>query len=108
MEGLRYDRVCRTDRSEAYLISREEQPIARIDIHFTSSIVYGVLIVEQPLDEEETMELIETLDEDLVWSADLPRDDFVVTVYKGLEVGVFSDPTFDDDDLGEEENGTAL
>ena len=35
-------------------------------------------------------------------SADLPRDDFVVTVYQGQEVGVFSDPRFDDDDEEED------
>ena len=43
-------------------------------------------------------DLIEKIDEDLVWSADLPRDDFVVTVYQGKEVGVYSDSTYDDED----------
>lgn len=105
MEGLHYDRVCRTDRSEAYLVSREDEPLARVDLHFTSSIAYGLLIIEQQVGEEELMDLIETIDEDLVWSADLPRDDFVVTVYRGQEVGVYSDPNFDDD--GEDEDGTA-
>jgi hypothetical protein len=105
MDGLHYDRICRTDRSEAYLISQSDEPLARVDLHFTSSIVYGLLIVERDMAQEETMELIETIDEDLVWSADLPRDDFVVTVYQGQEVGVFSDPRFEDDE--EEENGVA-
>ena len=105
MDGLHYDRICRTDRSEAYLISQSDEPLARVDLHFTSSIVYGLLIVERDMTQEETMELIETIDEDLVWSADLPRDDFVVTVYQGQEVGVFSDPRFEDDE--DEENGVA-
>ena len=105
MDGLHYDRICRTDRSEAYLISQGDEPLARVDLHFTSSIVYGLLIVEKELPQDQTMELIETIDEDLVWSADLPRDDFVVTVYQGQEVGVFSDPRFDDDE--EDENGVA-
>ena len=105
MDGLHYDRICRTDRSEAYLISQSDEPLARVDLHFTSSIVYGLLIVERDMTQEDTMELIETIDEDLVWSADLPRDDFVVTVYQGQEVGVFSDPRFEDDE--DEENGVA-
>jgi len=105
MEGIRYDRICRTDRSEAYLISSGDDPLARVDLHFTSSIVYGLLIVERQLGEEDLMDLIETLDEDLVWSADLPRDDFVVTVYNGQEVGVYSDPHFEDEEA--EENGLA-
>jgi hypothetical protein len=105
LDGIHYDRICRTDRSEAYLVSNGDDPLARVDLHFTSSIVYGLLIVEQQLDEETLMDLIETIDEDLVWSADLPRDDFVVTVYNGQEVGVYSDPSYDDDD--DEENGLA-
>jgi hypothetical protein len=60
-------------------------------------------VVERELAEAEVLDLIEKIDEDLVWSADLPRDDFVVTVYNGREVGVYSDPDFDDED--EEENG---
>jgi hypothetical protein len=104
-EDIRYDRLCRTAHSEAYLLSLEDEPLGRVELHFTSSVVYGLLILEREMPEEEILDLIEQIDEDLVWSADLPRDDFVVTVYQGREVGVYSDPTLDDDDLEEEENG---
>jgi hypothetical protein len=104
-EDIRYDRLCRTANSEAYLLSLQDEPLGRVELHFTSSVVYGLLIVEREMPEEEILDLIEQIDEDLVWSADLPRDDFVVTVYQGREVGVYSDPTLDDDDLDEEENG---
>jgi hypothetical protein len=104
-EDIRYDRLCRTANSEAYLLSLQDEPLGRVELHFTSSVVYGLLIVEREMPEEEILDLIEQIDEDLVWSADLPRDDFVVTVYQGREVGVYSDPTLDDDDLEEEENG---
>lgn len=107
MEGLRYDRICRTDRSEGYLISRGDTALGRVDIHFTSTIVYGVLIVEQPMSDDDVVSLIGNIDEDLVWSADLPRDDFVVTVYKGQEVGVYTDPVYVDDEGDDEENGLA-
>ncbi len=91
MDELRYDRLCRTDRSEAYLISRSEQPVARVDLHFTASVVYGLLVIEKEMPEEEILDLVQRIDEDLVWSADLPRDDFVVSVYQGKEIGVYSD-----------------
>jgi hypothetical protein len=44
--------------------------------------------------------LIERIDEDLVLSADTPRDDFLVSVYTGKEIGFFND-TFraDQEDL---------
>lgn len=98
MEGIGYDRLCRTAHSEAYLISQEEAPIARVDLHFTSSIVYGMLVLERELGDDDVASLIERVDDDLVWSADFPRDDFVVTVYQGREIGVYSDPDVAGDD----------
>ena len=43
--------------------------------------------------------LIAEIDERLVTSADPYREDFIVTVWRGREVGTFADePDFDDDD----------
>ena len=103
LEDIRYDRLCRTAASESYLLSEQDDSIGRVELHFTTSVVYGLLVVEREMAEAEVLDLIEKIDEDLVWSADLPRDDFVVTVYNGREVGVYSDPDFDNED--EEENG---
>lgn len=102
MEGIGYDRLCRTAHSEAYLVSQGEEAIARVDLHFTSSVVYGLLVLERELPEDDIQSLIERLDEDLVWSADVPRDDFVVAVYQGREVGVFSDPDVVESDEDDE------
>ena len=104
-DDIRYDRLCRTTNSEAFLLSQQDEPIGRIELHFTGSIVYGLLIVEREMPEEQVLDLIEKVDEDLVWSADVPRDDFVVTVYQGREIGVYSDPAFDEDD--EDSNGAS-
>jgi hypothetical protein len=101
-EDIRYDRLCRTASSEAYLLSQQDEPVGRVELHFTTNVVYGLLIVEREIPEDQILELVEKIDEDLVWSADVPRDDFVVTVYQGREVGVYSDPSLDDD---EAENG---
>ena len=100
-EDIRYDRLCRTAASESYLLSQQDEPLGRVELHFTSNVVYGLLVVEREMPEEEVLELIEQIDEDLVWSADLPRDDFVVTVYQGREVGVYSDDSYGDDDEGD-------
>lgn len=102
-DDLRYDRLCRTAHSEAYLVSDGEQPVGRVDLHFTSSVVYGVLVLEQEIKEAEVQGLIDRIDEDLVWSADVQRDDFVVTVYQGKELGVYSDPQYADE---EEDDGS--
>ncbi|MDQ6674422.1 MAG: hypothetical protein M3069_27435 [Chloroflexota bacterium] len=105
---LRYDRVCRTPRSEAYLLSEGESPFGRVDLHFGSSVVNAVLIVERELDEQDLHALVQRIDDDLVWTADEPREDFMVTIYRGSETGVISDRNSDelldeDDEEDEEE-----
>ena len=89
--SLRYDRVCRTSHSEAYLLSEGEDPLGRVDLHFGASVVHGLMIVERELSDEALHTLIERIDDELVWTADRPREDFLVTVYRGQEVGMYSD-----------------
>jgi hypothetical protein len=88
---LRYDRVCRTPQSEAYLLSEGESPLGRVDLHFGTSVVHALLVVERELADDEVRGLVQRVDDDLVWTADQPREDFLVTVYRGSEVGVISD-----------------
>jgi len=97
--ALQYDRVCRTPHSEAYLLSDGDQPLGRVDLHFGTSLVHAVLIVERDLSQDEVRGLVHMIDEDLVATADVPREDFVVTVYRGSELAVLSDDV--DDDLQE-------
>ena len=76
--------------------------LGTVDIHFTTTAVHGTLILERELEEVELTKLIEQIDEDLVLSADMPRDDFLVSVYVGKDVGFYSDEYF------AEENNTDL
>src|SRR5262249_11025458 len=98
---VRYDRVCRTATSEAYLLSEGDEPFGRVDLHFGSSVVHAVLVVERNLSDGDLHGLVQRIDDDLVWTADRPREDFLVTVYHGTERGVISDTDESDED-GEE------
>ncbi|MBV9580654.1 MAG: hypothetical protein JO057_18905 [Chloroflexi bacterium] len=98
---VHYDRVCRTPQSEAYLLSDGDTPFGRVDLHFGASVVHGVLIVERELSDEDIHGLVQRIDDDLVWTADRPRDDFLVTVYQGTERGVISDA--EDDESADDE-----
>jgi hypothetical protein len=71
--------------------------LGTVDIHFTTTAVHGTLILERELDEADLTKLIEQIDEDLVLSADMPRDDFLVSVYVGKDVGFYSDEFFAED-----------
>ena len=106
MEGITFERLCRTPHSEAYSINRGEERAGRVDLHYGSTTVYGTLVVELEFSEDEVSELIELVDEQLVLTADVERDDFQVAVFQGKELGFFSDDYYDDDDEeGEEEEG---
>ena len=59
-------------------------------------------------DEDDIQDLIGEIDERLVLSTDAYRDDFVVTVWRGVQAGVYSEEDDDEDDEvedGEEEEG---
>ena len=88
---LRYDRLCRTSESEAYLLSEGDTPVGRVDLHYGRFEVSGTIMLEVDLTEDEVHQLIDQVDEELVQSYDPEREDFLVTVYKGEELGFYSD-----------------
>lgn len=114
MDDIHFERHFRTPYSEGYYIMQgnslqSNNRLGTVDIHFTSAAVHGTLILERELEETDLTKLIEQIDEDLVLSADMPREDFLVSVYVGKDVGFYSDEYFAeensdpadfDDDLG--------
>lgn len=109
MEDIRFDRQFRTPSSEGYFIVQANTRLGIVDLHFTTTNVRATLILERDLDREDLVKLIEQIDEDLVLSADIPRDDLLVSVYIGHDAGFFNDETlagddeFDDEDDEDEE-----
>ena len=106
MPNYTFERQARTPYSEVHTIRQDDEKIGQVDLHFGSSVVYATLVMPERLTEDEIMDLIDLIDEDLVTTADMPRDDFVVTVYQGREIGVFSDEVFGEEEEeieGEEE-----
>ena len=107
MAEYRFERECRTPHSEAYIVLEEENPVGRIDLHFTPSIVHATLNVAESVTQDEIHDMIETIDQELVMSADAGCEDFVVVVYQGREVGTFSAQDFEEEEEEEEEEGKA-
>lgn len=106
MDSLRFDRSFRTPSSEGYHVMLGTERIATVDLHFTVSDVRCTLVVEKTMDREEIAHVIERIDEDLVLSADVAREDFLVTVFQGTEYGFFSDEFHADQDevvIGDDE-----
>ena len=98
MAEYSFERECRTPYSEVYLIVSNDERVGRVDLHFTPSIVYATLCVSEKVTTDGIQDLIDHIDEELVMSADVARDDFIVTVYQGHETGVFSDEEFEEEE----------
>lgn len=111
MADIQFVREARTPYSESYAIEDSDNSLGHVDLHFTSSVAYATLTVHESVTDEEVQELIAEIDDRLVMSADPYREDLVVTVWRGEEVGVFADESAvgdddledDDDDLDDED-----
>lgn len=91
MADYRFEREARTPYSESYTINDGEHSLGRVDVHFTASVAYATLAIHHSLDDAAVQELIAEIDEHVVSTADPYREDLIVTVWKGEELGVFAD-----------------
>lgn len=106
MPDYRFEREARTPYSEVYTIDDGEHSLGRIDVHYTSAVTYATLAVHHSLGDAEIQELLSAIDERIVSSADPYREDLIVTVWRGEEVGVYADDSdYDEDDEDEDEDG---
>ena len=101
MAGFYFEREVRTETSECYTILEDDQPIGRVDIHFSVVVVHATLCVDESLTRDRIQDLVEVVDEELVNSIGVSREEFIVHVHQGTDLGVFSTADFDEDDDGE-------
>ena len=94
MGDFYFERDCRTPYSECYTILEDEQPVGRVDIHFTPTVVHSTLCVIESVTQEGIQELIEAIDDELVDSVGVSREEFIVHIFQGREAGVYSDTGF--------------
>ena len=102
MAEFRFAREARTPYSESYSVDDGQHALARADVHFTGAATYATLVVHESLDEDTLHDLLEALDDQIVMTADPYREDLIVTVWRGEEVGVFADDSGAEDDEAED------
>lgn len=88
---VRFERQYRTPRSEGYHLLRQDHRIGHLDLHFTHRDVHASLVLLEDLAEDAVLDIVEQIDDSLVLSAEVPRDDLLITVYRGREVGFYTD-----------------
>jgi hypothetical protein len=101
MATYSFERETRTPQSETFVVESNGEEVARVDLHYSGSTAYATLCVPSDFDDDAIEALISEIDERLVMSWDPLRDDFIVTVWAGREVGVFSESGDDDEDEDE-------
>jgi hypothetical protein len=94
VEGYYFQRECRTAYSECYTVMEEDQAVGRLDLHFTSSIVHATLCVAESLTQESIQALVEMVDEELVDAVGVNREEFIVHVHQGRDLGVFTNQDY--------------
>ena len=88
------ERECRTPYSEVYTILDGDEPIGRLDFHMTPAVIHATLCVDEGLTQEAIQELIEYIDDEIVDVVGVSRDEFIIHVHQGRDVGVFSNHEF--------------
>jgi hypothetical protein len=103
MPDFRFEREARTPHSEQWTIEDGGTAVGRLDVHFTSSVAFATLAVDSKVDDLAVQDLIAEIDDRIVMTADPYREDFVVTVWRGEQIGVFAED--DDDEDEDDEDG---
>ena len=98
MPRYRFERETRTPHSESFVVVADDNEFGRVDIHYAPDIVNATLCVPDDASEDDIQDLIGEIDERLVMSWEPLRDDFIVTVWAGREVGVFSETGEEEDE----------
>lgn len=96
LSRITFERQYRTPHSEGYQVLVGEERLGHLDLHFTHSSVYATLVLETTLPEGHVLDLIERIDESLVLSAEVEREDLLVTVFQGKQSGFYSDDYLDE------------
>ena len=94
MPTFYFEREVRTPYSECYTVIEEDQPVGRLDLHFARSVVHATLCVAESLTQENIQELVDMVDEELVDAVGVGREELIVHVHQGQDLGVFSNHEF--------------
>ena len=96
MAEFDFEREVRTPYSEAFTILEDDRMVGRVDIHLTFNIIHATLVVDESLTQQEIQEIIDTIDEDILDAVGINREELIIHVFQGREMGVFTDDGYGD------------
>ena len=95
MANFYFQREARTSNSECYTVLEDESNVGRLDIHYADPVVHATLSVDESLTTDRIQDLIDTMDEELLDSVGITRQEFIIHVHQGRDLGVFSARDFE-------------
>ncbi len=95
MSKFYFERECRTAFSECHTVLRDDNAAGRVDIHFADPVVHATLSIAENLTTDEIQDLVDTIDEELLDSVGITRQEVIVHVHQGRDLGVFSTRNFE-------------
>lgn len=96
---ISFDREVRTPHSETYTILDDGEIVGRVDLHLQGPNIHATLCTTPDASDDRVRELIDAVDEQLAMTADPYREDFIVTVWKGVPAGVYGDAEAGEDTI---------
>ena len=95
MAKFNFEREVRTPFSECYTVLDDEDTVGRLDIHFADAIVHATLTVEESLTSDSIQDLIDAIDEELLDAVGILREEIIIHIHQGRELGVYNPPDFE-------------
>ena len=95
MADYDFERECRTPFSECYTVLDGDRNVGRLDVHFADVIVHATLTVDESLIESDMHEIIDIVDNELLNAAGIVRQEVIIHVHQGRDLGVYSTREFD-------------
>jgi hypothetical protein len=95
MAKFYFEREVRTPFSECYTVLEGEDTVGRLDIHFADVIIHATLTVSESLTTDSIQDLIDAIDEELLDAVGIIRQEIIVHVHQGRELGVYNPPDFE-------------
>ena len=95
MADYDFERECRTPFSECYTVLDGDRNVGRLDVHFADVIVHATLNVDESLTENDMHNLIDLVDNELLAAAGIVRQEVIIHVHQGRDLGVYSTREYD-------------
>ncbi len=90
-----FQRETRTPYSECYIVLENETVVGRLDIHFADAVVHATLNVEETVTSDEIQDLIDDIEAELLDAVGIVRQEIIIHVHQGRDLGVYSTSDFE-------------